>query len=73
MSVCSSSEQPETPLDERLKPRLATIIEKIRVTMSRLEEIFTQNSALQSPLIMRQLLDIYKNSRLVADDAAAGC
>ncbi|KAF0293215.1 (E3-independent) E2 ubiquitin-conjugating enzyme [Amphibalanus amphitrite] len=62
-----NSEQAETPLNERLKPRLAAIIEKIRVTMSRLEEIFTQNSALQSPLIMRQLLDIYKNSRLVVD------
>ncbi|XP_037093739.1 (E3-independent) E2 ubiquitin-conjugating enzyme-like [Pollicipes pollicipes] len=58
------SDQEQLP-DERLKPKLAAIIEKIRVAMTRLEEIFTLNSALQSPLIMKQLLEIHKNSRFL--------
>jgi hypothetical protein len=49
-----------------LKPKLAANIEKARIAMSRLEEIFTQNPSLQTTSVMRQLLDVYKDCRLVA-------
>jgi hypothetical protein len=51
-----------------LKPKLAANIEKARIAMSRLEEIFTQNPSLQTTSVMRQLLDVYKDCRLVALD-----
>lgn len=53
-------------LEEMLKPKLAANIEKARIAMSRLEEIFTQNPSLQTTSVMRQLLDVYKDCRLVS-------
>jgi len=50
-------------LEEMLKPKLAANIEKARIAMSRLEEIFTQNPSLQTTSVMRQLLDVYKDCR----------
>jgi hypothetical protein len=38
--------------------------------MSRLEEIFTQNPSLQTTSVMRQLLDVYKDCRLVTLEGA---
>lgn len=55
---------PEEDLEEMLKPKLAANIEKARIAMSRLEEIFTQNPSLQTTSVMRQLLDVYKDCRL---------
>ncbi|KAJ9574645.1 hypothetical protein L9F63_008177, partial [Diploptera punctata] len=52
---------PEEDLEEMLKPKLAANIEKARIAMSRLEEIFTQNPSLQTTSVMRQLLDVYKD------------
>ncbi|KAF4514131.1 UNVERIFIED_CONTAM: hypothetical protein B566_EDAN019173 [Ephemera danica] len=49
--------------NESLKPKLGANIEKARIAMSRLEEIFTQNPALQTSGVMRQLLDVYKDCR----------
>lgn len=46
-----------------IKPKLAANIEKARVAMSRLEEIFTQNPALQTTDVMRKLLEVYKDCR----------
>ena len=46
-----------------LKTRLVANIEKARIGMSRLEEIFTQNPALQTTAVMKQLLDCYKECR----------
>lgn len=54
---------PEEDLEEVLKPKLAANIEKARIAMSRLEEIFTQNPSLQTTSVMRQLLDVYKDCR----------
>ncbi|XP_069684975.1 (E3-independent) E2 ubiquitin-conjugating enzyme UBE2O isoform X2 [Periplaneta americana] len=54
---------PEEDLEEMLKPKLAANIEKARIAMSRLEEIFTQNPSLQTTSVMRQLLDVYKDCR----------
>uniref|UniRef100_A0A1B6CR24 UBC core domain-containing protein n=2 Tax=Clastoptera arizonana TaxID=38151 RepID=A0A1B6CR24_9HEMI len=54
---------PEEVSPESLKPKLAANIEKARVAMSRLEEIFTQNPALQTTDVMRKLLDVYKDCR----------
>lgn len=48
---------------ENLKPKLAANIEKARIAMSRLEEIFTQNPSLQTTDVMRKLLDVYKDCR----------
>jgi hypothetical protein len=59
---------PEDDLEEILKPKLAANIEKARIAMSRLEEIFTQNPSLQTTSVMRQLLDVYKDCRLVSLD-----
>lgn len=49
--------------DEMLKPKLAANIEKARIAMSRLEEIFTQNPSLQTTDVMRKLLEVYKDCR----------
>lgn len=48
-----------------IKPKLAANIEKARLAMSRLEEIFTQNPALQTTDVMRKLLEVYKDCRSV--------
>lgn len=48
---------------ENIKPKLAAHIEKARIAMSRLEEIFTQNPSLQTTEVMRKLLDVYKDCR----------
>lgn len=48
---------------ENIKPKLAAHIEKARIAMSRLEEIFTQNPALQTTEVMRKLLEVYKDCR----------
>ncbi|XP_067005905.2 (E3-independent) E2 ubiquitin-conjugating enzyme UBE2O [Anabrus simplex] len=61
--VVFEEEYPEEDLQEMLKPKLAANIEKARIAMSRLEEIFTQNPALQTTSVMRQLLDVYKDCR----------
>ncbi|XP_071444821.1 (E3-independent) E2 ubiquitin-conjugating enzyme UBE2O isoform X3 [Hetaerina americana] len=53
----------EEDMDEELKPKLASNIEKARIAMSRLEEIFTQNPSLQTTGVMRQLLEVYKDCR----------
>jgi hypothetical protein len=57
---------PDEDFNEILKPKLAANIEKARIAMSRLEEIFTQNPSLQTTSVMRQLLDVYKDCRLVS-------
>ena len=46
-----------------LKPKLAANIEKARIAMTRLEEIFSENQSLQTTDVMRQLLDVYKDCR----------
>jgi len=46
-----------------LKPKLAANIEKARVAMTRLEEIFGENETLQTADVMRQLLDVYRDCR----------
>ncbi|KAF2354207.1 Ubiquitin-conjugating enzyme E2 [Trinorchestia longiramus] len=46
-----------------LKTRLVANIEKARIAMSRLEELYTQNPGLQSTQVMKQLLDCYKECR----------
>ncbi|KAK2588919.1 hypothetical protein KPH14_001776 [Odynerus spinipes] len=48
---------------EIIKPKLAAHIEKARIAMSRLEEIFTQNPSLQTTEVMRKLLEVYKDCR----------
>ncbi|EZA56492.1 hypothetical protein DMN91_010027 [Ooceraea biroi] len=48
---------------ENIKPKLAAHIEKARIAMSRLEEIFTQNPSLQTTEVMRKLLEVYKDCR----------
>lgn len=51
------------PEYDSLRPKLAANIEKARIAMSRLEEIFTQNPALQNTDVMRKLLEVYKDCR----------
>lgn len=46
-----------------LKPKLAANIEKARIAMARLEEIFKDNPTLQTAGVMKQLLDVYKDCR----------
>lgn len=55
----------EETSDENLKPKLVANIEKARIAMSRLEEIFTQNPSLQTTDVMRKLLEVYKDCRYV--------
>ncbi|XP_076068516.1 (E3-independent) E2 ubiquitin-conjugating enzyme UBE2O isoform X2 [Oratosquilla oratoria] len=57
------AEDSEGEGDGLLKIRLVANIEKARIAMSRLEEIFTQNPALQTTAVMKQLLDCYKECR----------
>jgi len=49
--------------DMDIKPKLAAKIEKARIAMTRLEEIFSENPNLQTPNVMKQLLDVYKDCR----------
>merc|ERR1719220_2637517 len=46
-----------------LKPKLAANIEKARVAMSKLEEIFSENATLQTQEVMKQLLDVYRDCK----------
>ncbi|XP_012138962.2 (E3-independent) E2 ubiquitin-conjugating enzyme isoform X1 [Megachile rotundata] len=48
---------------ENIKPKLAAHIEKARISLSRLEAIFTQNPSLQTTDVMRRLLEVYKDCR----------
>lgn len=48
---------------DNIRPKLAAHIEKARIAMSRLEEIFTQNPSLQTTEVMRKLLEVYKDCR----------
>ncbi|RXG70171.1 (E3-independent) E2 ubiquitin-conjugating enzyme [Armadillidium vulgare] len=57
------AEESESENDNQLKTKLVANIEKARIAMSRLEEIFTQNPALQTTAVMKQLLDCYKECR----------
>lgn len=59
---------PEEGMEEMLKPKLAANIEKARIAMSRLEEIFTQNPSLQTTSVMRQLLEVYKDCRYLINN-----
>lgn len=60
--TCPEDNVEETS-DENLKPKLVANIEKARIAMSRLEEIFTQNPSLQTTDVMRKLLEVYKDCR----------
>ena len=59
-----NSEDNDMILDEgNVKSKLAANIEKVRLAMARLEEIFGGNPTLQTAAIMKQLLDVYKDCR----------
>ncbi|TRY69586.1 hypothetical protein TCAL_05230 [Tigriopus californicus] len=46
-----------------LRPKLAANIEKARIAMTRLEEIFQENPNLQTNCVMKQLLDVFIDCR----------
>ncbi|CAH0719513.1 unnamed protein product, partial [Brenthis ino] len=52
-------------LPKLLEPRVAAHIERGRVAMRRLEEIFAKHPTLQSQEIMRKLLNLYKDCRFL--------
>ena len=56
---------PKEEEDDDMKSKLATNIEKARVSMARLEEIFQGNPSMQSTAVMKQLLDVYKGCKLL--------
>ncbi|XP_013142988.1 PREDICTED: E2/E3 hybrid ubiquitin-protein ligase UBE2O [Papilio polytes] len=60
MVVLSSSGVPRL-----LEPRVAAHIERGRVAMRRLEEMFAKHPTLQSQEIMRKLLNLYKDCRFL--------
>lgn len=60
---CFIADTDEVEQLENIKPKLAAHIEKARIAMSRLEEIFTQNPSLQTTEVMRKLLEVYKDCR----------
>ncbi|XP_015597896.1 (E3-independent) E2 ubiquitin-conjugating enzyme UBE2O [Cephus cinctus] len=60
---CFIADNDGTEQTENIKPKLAAHIEKARIAMSRLEEIFTQNPSLQTTEVMRKLLEVYKDCR----------
>ena len=49
--------------EDEIKNKLAEKIEKARIAMTRLEEIFSQNPSLQTPNITKQLLEVYRDCR----------
>ncbi|XP_055716034.1 (E3-independent) E2 ubiquitin-conjugating enzyme [Phlebotomus papatasi] len=58
------SELGGSPLnDEITKPQLVHNLERARIAMARLEELFNMNSALQNQSVMRNLLGVYKKCR----------
>lgn len=54
---------PASSLNLGVRPKLAAKIEKARIAMTRLQELFTENPTLQSGAAMKQLLDVYKNCK----------
>ncbi|XP_047529947.1 (E3-independent) E2 ubiquitin-conjugating enzyme isoform X2 [Vanessa atalanta] len=52
-------------LPKLLEPRVAAHIERGRMAMCRLEEIFAKHPTLQSQEIMRKLLNLYKDCRFL--------
>ncbi|XP_012284283.1 (E3-independent) E2 ubiquitin-conjugating enzyme UBE2O [Orussus abietinus] len=60
---CIIADTEDLEQTESIKPKLAAHIEKARIGMSRLEEIFTQNPSLQTTEVMRRLLEVYKDCR----------
>ena len=61
--ITSQSEEMDEKEDENTKARLAANIEKARISMARLEEIFQGNPTLQTTTVMKQLLDVYKGCK----------
>ena len=49
--------------ENEVKQKLASKIEKARIVMTRLEELFSQNPNLQTPGVMKQLLEVYRDCR----------
>ncbi|KAM3964473.1 LOW QUALITY PROTEIN: (E3-independent) E2 ubiquitin-conjugating enzyme UBE2O [Aphomia sociella] len=54
-----------TSVPRLLEPRVAAHIERGRVAMRRLEEMFAKHPTLQSQEIMRKLLNLYKDCRFL--------
>ncbi|XP_061377073.1 (E3-independent) E2 ubiquitin-conjugating enzyme isoform X3 [Danaus plexippus] len=63
-AVATPSEE-AGPLPKLLEPRVAAHIERGRVAMRKLEEIFAKQPTLQSQEIMRKLLNLYKDCRFL--------
>ncbi|XP_049868965.1 (E3-independent) E2 ubiquitin-conjugating enzyme isoform X2 [Pectinophora gossypiella] len=62
----AACEAPETAgVPRLLEPRVAAHIERGRVAMRRLEEMFAKHPTLQSQEIMRKLLNLYKDCRFL--------
>ncbi|CAH2233018.1 jg705 [Pararge aegeria aegeria] len=55
----------ESSLPKLLEPRVAAHIERSRLAMRRLEELFAKHPTLQSQEIMRKLLNLYKDCRFL--------
>ena len=49
--------------ENEIKQKLASKIEKARIVMTRLDELFSQNPNLQTPGVMKQLLEVYRDCR----------
>ena len=54
-----------TDESEEIKNKLAVKIEKARIAMGRLEEILVQHPNLQTAIISRQLLEVYRDCRVL--------
>ncbi|XP_075973303.1 (E3-independent) E2 ubiquitin-conjugating enzyme UBE2O isoform X2 [Anticarsia gemmatalis] len=54
-----------TPVPRLLEPRVAAHIERGRVAMRRLEEMFAKQPSLQNQEVMRKLLNLYKDCRFL--------
>ncbi|XP_059621124.1 (E3-independent) E2 ubiquitin-conjugating enzyme [Phlebotomus argentipes] len=59
------SELGGSPMNEISKPKLVHNLERARIAMARLEELFNMNPALQNQSVMRTLLGVYKKCRFL--------
>ncbi len=61
----SETSEPGSQTDTQLKPQLSYNLERARIAMAHLEEMFKLNPKLESDSVVRKLLEVYKKCRFI--------
>lgn len=57
--------EPGSPIDPILKPKVATNLERCKKAIAVLDDMLATNPRLESPELMRRVLDVYKKCRFI--------